>query len=174
MHRRSYNRFTLSQISAFMSEDVGGLSDDDGDVLPPFFREQVDTQLLPVVDWFAKEFASVKERSSRVVNNSILYLESKKMRRDVMPNTKPPPVDVSLPSMSKTKSKQKKRSNPPKGRKESGNSKGKHHLLIWTGKNDMWELPQIQLITCQKQRYSLPCHHQHHNSLQFRFTFTWD
>lgn len=38
VQRCSYSRFTLSQIVDFMSEDVEGLSDDDGDVtLPQFF-----------------------------------------------------------------------------------------------------------------------------------------
>ena len=39
VRKRSYDHFSLSQISVFLSEDVGGLSDDEGEVLPQFFIE---------------------------------------------------------------------------------------------------------------------------------------
>ena len=113
VRRRSYGRFSLSQIFVFLVEDVRGLSDDEGEILPQFFREQVDTQPLPAVDWYAKEYATVKERSSRVIQNNILYLDSKKTRRVSMPRAEPPVVvNPSLPSSSKPN--KKKRSNPPK------------------------------------------------------------
>lgn len=54
-----------------MSEDVGGLSNDDGEIiLSSFFVDQVDSQRLGKVDWYAKESTSIEERTSRVVKNS--------------------------------------------------------------------------------------------------------
>lgn len=93
VRRRNYRRFRLSQIADFMSEDIEGLSDDEGEViLPSFFVDSVDSQPLPRVDCYTKDNPSIEERTSRVVRNSQLYLDNKKTRKVVPPKIELPQV----------------------------------------------------------------------------------
>lgn len=120
VRRRNYSRFRLSQIADFILEDIEGLSDDEGEVvLPSFFVDSVDSQPLPKVDWYAKDNPSIEERTSRVVRNSQLYLDSKKTRKVVPPRTEPPQVQSTPPSTSRKKPKQKQWCNPPQGMRMS-------------------------------------------------------
>lgn len=124
-----------------MSADIEGLSDDEGEVtLPSFFTDSVDSQPLPRVDWYAKEDTSIEERTSRVVRNSQLYLDSKKSRKVTPHRAEPPQVQSTPPSTSKRKPRKKQWCNPPRGMRMSKPrtqrtpvEKATHSLEIITG-----------------------------------------
>lgn len=105
-------------MADFLSMDIEGYFDDDREVLLPIYaRNQIEQRPLPEVNWSVKESTSIEERTSRVVKNSRIFLNLKRIQKEAIPVVEPPIVQSSQPSSSKPKPRMKAMCHPPESLK---------------------------------------------------------